>query len=114
MRDNADIIDAIVVVLEIIAAVVGIVLLIVVIVATAPLWLTALAIGLAVAVVVGVALLAWADTGKRDWGDVGLAVVGPGADRRGRTGPPCWPARASAAWSPPSPRVSATPPSRPP
>lgn len=76
VRDNADVIDAIVVVLEIIAAVVGIVLLVVVIVATAPVWLTALAIGLAVAVVVGVALLAWAETGKRDWGDVGLAVVG--------------------------------------
>lgn len=76
VRDNADVIDAIVVVLEIIAAVVGIILLIVVIVATAPFWLTALAVGLAVAVVVGVALLAWADTGKRDWGDVGLAVAG--------------------------------------
>jgi uncharacterized protein YukE len=76
VRRNADLIHAIVQVLEIVAAIVGAILLVVAIVATAPFWLVAAAVVLAVAVLVGTVLLVVADTGKADWGDVGWAVVG--------------------------------------
>lgn len=76
IREHADIIDLIVTILEIVAIVLAVVLLIVVVFFTAPFWLIAAAVAVSAAVLVGVFMLAAADTGKRDWGDVGMAALG--------------------------------------
>jgi uncharacterized protein YukE len=76
IREHADIIDLLVTILEIVAIVLAVALLIAVVFFTAPFWLVAAAVAVSAAVLVGVFMLAAADTGKRDWGDVGMAVLG--------------------------------------
>ena len=76
IRANADWIDALVTILEWAAIIIAAALLIAVIFFTAPAWLIGLAIGVAALTLVLVASLAFADTGKRDWGDVAWAAVG--------------------------------------
>ncbi len=76
IRANADWIDALVTILEWAAIIIAAALLIAVIFFTAPAWLIGLAIGVAALTLVLVASLAFADTGKRDWGDVAMAAVG--------------------------------------
>jgi len=75
IRQHADLIDFLVTVLEWAAIVIAAALIIAVVFFTAPVWLVGLAIGVAALTVVGVFALAFADTGKRDWGDVAMAVV---------------------------------------
>lgn len=76
VRENADLIDLLVTILEIVAIVIGVILLVAVIFFTAPAWLVGLAIGVAALVLVGTIMLVVAGTGKRDWGDVAMAAVG--------------------------------------
>jgi uncharacterized protein YukE len=76
IREHADIIDLIVTILEIVAIVLAVVLLVVVVFFTAPFWLIAAAVAVSAAILVGTIMLAAADTGKRDWKDVGLAALG--------------------------------------
>jgi uncharacterized protein YukE len=76
IREHADIIDLIVTILEIVAIVLAVVLLVVVVFFTAPFWLVAAAVAVSAAILVGTIMLAAADTGKRDWKDVGLAALG--------------------------------------
>ncbi|MCD9199317.1 hypothetical protein [Aeromicrobium wangtongii] len=76
IREHADIIDLLVTILEVISIIVGVVLFIAVVFFTAPVWLVVAAVAVAAAVLVGVTMLAAADTGKRDWKDVGMAAIG--------------------------------------
>ncbi len=76
VREHADIIDLLVTILEIVAIVLAVVLLIVVVFFTAPFWLIAAAVAVSAAILIGTVMLAMADTGKRDWGDVAMATVG--------------------------------------
>lgn len=76
IREHADIIDLIVTILEVVAIVLAVVLLVAVVFFTAPFWLVAAAVAVSAAILVGTIMLAAADTGKRDWGDVGMAVLG--------------------------------------
>jgi uncharacterized protein YukE len=76
VREHAELIYSIVKVLEIVAAVLGAVLLVLAIVASAPLALILAALAGGVLLVGGHSLLAAADTGKADWGDVAWSVAG--------------------------------------
>lgn len=76
VREHAELISSIIKVLEIVAAVLGAVLLVLAIVASAPLALIIAAVAVGVLVVAGQSLLAAADTGKADWGDVAWSIAG--------------------------------------
>jgi uncharacterized protein YukE len=76
VREHAELIYSIVKVLEIVAAVLGALVLVVAIVASAPFALVAAAVVIGVALLAGQSMLAAADTGKADWGDVAWSVVG--------------------------------------
>lgn len=76
VREHAELVYSVVKVLEIVAAVLGAVLLVLAIVGAAPLALVLLAVTAGVLIVAGQAMLAAADTGKADWGDVGWSLAG--------------------------------------
>lgn len=76
VREHAELIYSIVKILEIVAAVLGAVLLVLAIVASAPLALIIAAVAVGVLLVAGQSLLAAADTGKADWGDVAWSIAG--------------------------------------
>jgi hypothetical protein len=63
-------------VLEIVAAVLGAVLLVLAIVASAPLALIIAAVAAGIVIVAGQSLLAAAETGRSDWGDVAWSIAG--------------------------------------
>ncbi|MGI9155904.1 MAG: putative T7SS-secreted protein [Marmoricola sp.] len=76
VRDHAELIDILCKALAVIGAILGAILLVAVIFFTAPVWLVVAAIGGAVLLLAGHAMLVTADTGKATWGDVAWDIAG--------------------------------------